>query len=207
MISSSLVRVGGGSAAMVGGVLILISAILGYLTAGAESVSQQANTGAFAFVTLLYLLAVILVLGGLVGLYARQSEEAGLLGVVGFLVAFLGTALMVGASWNQAFFTPGLAETPVGLVLLEQGLTGWVNFGFTLTFLLASLGWLVFGVATLLARVYPRPAAVLLIIGALISLIPLSYTEVLLAAAIAWLGFDLLAGRGSPAVTTERRLQ
>ncbi len=207
MVSSSLVRVGGGAAAMVGGALILISAIIGTLAfGGAETVAEQASTGAYAFVTLLYLLAVILVLGGLVGLYARQSEEAGLLGVVGFLVAFLGTALMVGAAWNQAFFTPGLAETPVGLVLLEQGLTGWVNFGFTLTFLLVSLGWLVFGVATLLARVYPRPAAVLLIIGALISLIPLSYTEVLLAAAIAWLGFDLLAGRGSPAVTTERRV-
>ena len=207
MISSSLVRVGGGAAAMVGGTLILISAIIGTLTfGGAETVAEQASTGAYAFVTLLYLLAVILVLGGLVGLYARQSEEAGLLGVVGFLVAFLGTALMVGASWNQAFFTPGLAETPIGFVLLEQGLTGWVNFGFTLTFLLVSLGWLVFGVATLLARVYPRPAAVLLIVGALVSLIPLSYTEVVLAAAIAWLGFDLLAGRGSPAVTAERSL-
>ncbi len=204
MTSSNLVRVGGGSAAMVGGVLILISAILGSLALGAESISEQASTGAYAFVTLLYLLAVVLVLGGLVGLYARQSEEAGLLGVVGFLVAFLGTALLVGASWNQAFITPALAETVAGVVLLEQGLPGWANFGFTLTFLLASLGWLIFGVATLLARVYSRPAAVLLIIGALVSFIPLSYTEVLLAGAIAWLGFDLLAGRGSPAVQPER---
>lgn len=32
-------------------------------------------------------------LGGLVGLYAKQSEAAGRLGFVGFLVAFLGTAL------------------------------------------------------------------------------------------------------------------
>ncbi len=206
MISSNLVRVGGGSAAIVGGVLILISAILGSLAVGGEGISEQATTGAYAFVTLLYLLAVVLVLGGLVGIYARQSEEAGLLGVVGFLVAFLGTALLVGVSWNQAFVTPALAETVAGIVILEQGFTGWANFGFTLTFLLASLGWLVFGVATLLARVYPRPAAVLLIIGALISLIPLSYTEVVLAAAIAWLGFDLLAGRGSPAVTTEQSL-
>jgi hypothetical protein len=198
MTSSNLVRVGGGSAAMVGGVLILISAIIGSLALGAESISEQASTGAYAFVTLLYLLAVVLVLGGLVGLYARQSEEAGLLGVVGFLVAFLGTALMVGASWSQAFFTPGLAETGSGTIFLGQGLSGWIDLGYTLTYLLASLGWLVFGVATLLARVYPRPAAVLVIIGALISFIPLSYTEVVLAAAIAWLGFDLLAGRGSP---------
>ncbi len=144
-------------------------------------------------------------LGGLVGLYARQAEEAGLLGVVGFLVAFVGTALMVGAVWSQAFYTPGLAETGAGTIFLESGLSGWINLGFALTYLLTSLGWLVFGVATLLARVYSRLAAVLVIIGALVSFIPLSYTEVLLAAAIAWLGFDLLAGKGSPAVTTERR--
>jgi hypothetical protein len=205
MISSSLVRVGGGSAAMLGGVLILISAILGYLTAGAENISEQATTGAYAFVTLLYLLAIVLVLGGLVGIYARQADEAGLLGVLGFIVAFVGTALMVGATWSQAFFTPGLAETGAGTIFLEQGLSGWVNLGYTLTYLLASLGWLIFGVATLLARVYSRAAAVLVIIGALISFIPLSYTEVLLAAAIAWLGFDLLAGKGSPAVQPERR--
>ncbi len=74
MISSSLVRVGGGAAAMVGGALILISAIIGTLAfGGAETVAEQASTGAYAFVTLLYLLAVVLVLGGLVGLYARQS--------------------------------------------------------------------------------------------------------------------------------------
>ncbi len=47
MISSSLVRVGGGSAAMLGGVLILVSAILGSLAlGGAESISEQASTGA-----------------------------------------------------------------------------------------------------------------------------------------------------------------
>ncbi len=121
MISSSLVRVGGGSAAIVGGVLILISAILGSLAIGGEGISEQASTGAYTFVTLLYLLAVVLVLGGLVGLYARQAEEAGLLGVVGFLVAFLGTALDVGAAWNQAFFTPAWASRgrPLGVAELR----------------------------------------------------------------------------------------
>jgi hypothetical protein len=71
-----------------------------------------------------------------------------------------------------------------------------LDFGFTLTYVLTSLGWLLFGVATLRAGVYSRAAAILLIIGALISFIPLPLTEVILAVAIAWLGFDLITERG-----------
>jgi hypothetical protein len=33
-------------------------------------------------------------------------------------------------------------------------------------------------------------------VGAIISFVPLPLTEVILAVAIAWLGFDLLTGRG-----------
>jgi hypothetical protein len=141
---------------------------------------------------LLFLLGAILVLGGLVGLYARQSEQAGSLGLVGFLVTFLGMALVVGASWERAFTEPALAQ--VSPELLAQDPPGWVNFGFILSFALASVGWLLFGVATLRAGVYPRAAAILLIVGALISFVPLPLTEVFLAVAIAWLGFDLFRG-------------
>ena len=184
-------------AAIAGGVLIVIAALIGSLTLGVSTISEELIPGAYTFVTLVYLLAMVLVLGGLVGLYARQSEEAGVLGVIGFSVAFLGTAMMVGAAWTQVFITPALAEAIPSL--FESGLLGWLALGFALTYLLLSLGWLLFGVATLVARVYPLPAAVLLIIGALISFIPLSYTEILLAAAIAWLGFfALFIGRDAP---------
>ena len=79
--------------------------------------------------------------------------------------------------------------------LLAQDPPEWVAFGFTLTYVLASLGWLLFGVATLRAGVYSRAAAILLILGAIISFVPLPLTEVILAVAIAWLGFDLFTGR------------
>lgn len=39
---------------------------------------------------------LVFLLGGLVGPYIRQSEAAGKLGVVGFLLAFSGTALVEG---------------------------------------------------------------------------------------------------------------
>jgi hypothetical protein len=55
----------------------------------------------------------ILVLGGLLGLYAHQSEEADSLGLVGFLVTFLGMALVVGASWEATFTEPALVHADV----------------------------------------------------------------------------------------------
>src|ERR671914_969025 len=70
-----------------------------------------------------------------------------------------------------------------------------VAFGFTVTYVLASVGWILFGVVTLRAGVYPRAAAILLMVGAVISFVPL-LTEVILAVVIAWLGFELLTGRG-----------
>src|ERR687889_1113426 len=192
MNSANLARAGGGLAAILGGLLIVVAAIVG-LFVDFDNVAVAA-TGSYILFTILSLLGAILVLGGLVGLYARQSEQAGSLGVLGFLVAFLGTALAVGAFWAITFTEPAFAQ--VAPELLAQGPPGWLNFGFTLTFALTSLGWLLFGVATLRAGVYPRAAAILLIVGALISFLPLPLTEVILAIAIAWLGLELFTGRG-----------
>jgi hypothetical protein len=120
-----------------------------------------------------------LLLLGLVGLYTRQSEATGVGGLIGFLVAFVGTVLAQGSVFAG---------------------------------LLADLGWALFGVASLQARVYPRPASILLIVGAVgtavASALPrgepgsvLMYAvigaDIILNAAIAWLGFCLFArGRG-----------
>jgi hypothetical protein len=195
MSSPNLIR-WGGLAALIGGVLLVIAGLLDLIFAGGEF-SEIAQTGTFAFSSLLYLLGLILVLLGLVGLYASQSEAAGGLGLLGFLVAFLGTALAVGAFWTQAFVAPTLAlEAPE---FLNEDPGGRLGFGFTLTFLLASLGWLLFGVATLRAGVYPRWAAILLIIGAVLAFLPFPGTELVLAAAIAEVGFLLFTGRSAAA--------
>jgi hypothetical protein len=63
----------------------------------------------------LTLLAVYL-LFGLVGLYARQSAASGTLGLVGFLVAVLGTMLLAGAWWLEALAVPYAATKAPALV-------------------------------------------------------------------------------------------
>jgi hypothetical protein len=91
------------------------------------------------------LFGTVLVLFGLSGLYISQSEAAGTLGLVGFLLAFLGPALVVGVSWAEAFIAPFLAAEAPEFLETE-------NFAFPLSLLTFVMGWLVFGVATLRAR-------------------------------------------------------
>jgi hypothetical protein len=109
--------------------------------------------------------------------------------LAGFLVAFLGTALNMGFLWAFLFLTPTLAvEAPV---FLDEGPPP----GFYFTLITFAVGWLVFGVATLLTRVYPRIATIVLIIGAVLAILPLPFTTIVLAIAVAWLGFALFTGR------------
>lgn len=64
--------------------------------------------------SVLKLLTFFLLLLGLFGLYAHQSEAAGPLGLVGCLIAFLGTLLLSGDLWLEAFAFPYLRQVTLG---------------------------------------------------------------------------------------------
>ena len=179
-----------GLATVVSAVLSVIGDLL-RLFVDVES-SQTATTTPYALVFLLYLLGAVLLLLGLVGLYASHSEAAGALGLVTFLAAFLATALLVGVLWFELFITPSLATRAPGLAEAELGLAGFI-----LVFLLGVVGWLLFGVATLRTRTYPRWAAVLLMVGGVVAFVPIPLAGIVFSVAIAWLGFVLFTGRSA----------
>jgi hypothetical protein len=181
VVASSLIR-WSGLAAVLAGVLLILVELMELFAIDLENLGTQAATGTFAFWAGLNLLSMVLLSLGLVGIYSHQLEAAGVLGLAGFLVAFFGTALSVGASWTLLFAAP-LSPEVLG--------TPW----FELSFLLFALGWVLFGVAILRARVFPRAAGVLLIIGAVLLVIPLPARAVVLGVAVTWLGFDLFTGR------------
>lgn len=188
MSPSNLIQCSG-LALMLTGVLLVVADLLSpthlFFPVGFQSFSEPTMVTSSSFYTLqskINLLAAVLLLGGLVGLYARQSEAAGLLGLVGFLVAFLGTALLVGFLWTNAFVLPNLAvEAPTLL-------SGGPPAAFYLSLVALVLGWGIFGVATLRAGLYPRTAVVLLIIGAVTNLLPLPFTGFVFALAVGWMG-------------------
>ena len=161
--------------------------------------SELALTGIFTFQLTLYLVGLILVAVGLTGLYAHQSEVAGPLGLVGFLVAFAGTVFFSGFFWAGIFVAPALA---VGAPeFLDQG----GRFpGFYLSLLIYAVGWLLFGVASLKARVYPRAPIIALIIGAALDLFGAPLSGLVIDAAFIWVGFSLFSGRAASVGRTPR---
>ena len=200
MHSSDLIR-WSGLAAVLGAALLLISDLLS-LTVFSGDLVEIVTTGAYLADGGTRLLAGVLLLLGLVGLYARQSEASGALGLVAFLVAFAGTALILGTWWTNAFAAPSLAaEAPA---FLEAGPTGVLGFGFTLSFALGAVGWLLFGLVSLRARVYPRAAAAVLMVGAALTFVPLPISGVVLEVAIAWLGLVLFSQKEASVRQPER---
>lgn len=189
---SSLVR-WSGFAAMVAGVLLLIAELLELLPAFDNlPFSELALTGIFTLQLTLYLVGLILLAVGLAGLYAHQAETAGPLGLVGFLVAFAGTVLFTGFFWANIFVAPALAHGAPEF--LDQG----GRFpGFRLSLLIYAVGWLLFGLASLKARVHPRAPVILLIVGAALDLFGAPLSGLAIDAAFVWLGFSLFSGRSS----------
>lgn len=104
--ASNLIRVTR-LAAVLAGALLLIAGLwnllLEIIVGGSESFSEFVVTTSWTVLSTMYLLGSLLLLVALVGLYARQSESAGALGLVGFLAALVGTGLLVGSLWTQAF--------------------------------------------------------------------------------------------------------
>jgi hypothetical protein len=198
MTSSHLVRLGA-LAIFVSGILIVIADLLRFLTGiEFENVGVAAARDSWLLITAAYLLGTVLLLGGLLSLHARQSEAAGVPGLVGFLAAFLGAALAMGINWAQVFVLPSLAvEAPI--FLRTEQVAGALNLWFMVTGLLFAAGLLLFGVATLWAGVYPRAAAIVLVVGALIEFasvfVQFPLNNVVSAVGGAWLGFTLLSGR------------
>ena len=200
MNSSDLIR-WSGLAAVLGGALLIVSDFLSF-TVNSGDLAEVVTTGAYLADGSMKVLAGVLLLLGLVGLYARQSEASGALGLVAFLVAFAGTAMILGTWWTNAFVAPSLAtDAPA---FLEAGPMGVLGVAYTLSFALAAVGWLLFGLISLRTRVYPRAAVVVLMVGAALTFAPLPGSQVVFEVAVAWLGLVLFSQKEASAQQSER---
>ena len=101
----------------------------------------------------------------LTAIYTRESAVLGRLGLIGYLTAFLGTLMVAGDWWFEAFVVPMIATAAPAV--LDLPLSGSVLVGAIATVGLYTVGWTVFGIAALRARAFPRAAALLLLAGGL----------------------------------------
>ena len=148
---------------------------------------------------------------GMAGLYARQVEQAGWLGLAGFLLFTVWMTMVCGFSFVEAFILPRLAtESPAfvaGFLGMFSGAPSEIDLGILPTLWNISgpmyiLGPMLFGIATFRARVLPRWAGALLALniiwvplGAIVS--PALQPKILIpiGLALAWLGYALFAER------------
>ena len=101
---------------------------------------------------------------GMAGLYVRQVEESGWLGLVGFLLFTLWMTMVCGYSFIEAFVLPKLAtESPAfvaGWMGMFRGAPSAVDLGvlpalWNISGPMYILGPVLFGIATFRARVLP----------------------------------------------------
>ncbi len=199
-MSSNWIR-WGGLAAVLAGASFIAADLLSLSIFPKFPSSESLTSEPYAIQSLLKLAGAALLLLGLFGLHARQAEAAGPVGTAGFLAAFSGTALAVGSFWATAFFAPAMAASdPAGFDALN-GPPGRLADAFIMTIASFVLGWMLFGVAAWRARVYPRAAALLVILGsplALGTLLVVGFpTGVFFSAAVAWLGYTLWSEKGA----------
>jgi hypothetical protein len=190
MSSSDLVR-WGGLAAILGGALFVVSALLiasmprGCI-GGECALEPMRDTGVAGALLMLALLLVVMGAAGLV-VRVRRAGRLGRLGRTGIVVAAVGAALPVIGGLVQGVLFDG--DYPLMPFFVIPGVLALV------------VGFVLLGLAVLQARVLPRWAAVLLVIGSLAMLgFNDQNAQALMAIpnGIAWMtvGYLLWSGKG-----------
>jgi hypothetical protein len=206
MTTSTLMRLAGLSA-IVAGLSIIVIGMFHPL-----NISSSVTTAAWINVHIFAFALGFFGLFGMAGLYARQVEESGWLGLIGFLLFSAWMTLVCGFSFVEAFIEPRLVtESPAFVASLMGMFTSMpseIDLGILPTLwnisgLLIILGPLLFGIATFRARVLPRWAGGLLALVAVLvpvgGMVPPEYQAkfimIPLGLAVAWLGYALFSER------------
>ena len=165
------------------------------------------TTGVWTIIIGLKFAMCLFFLVGFTGIYARQAERAGWLGLAGFSLLIVSFFLQTGFVFTELFVLPPVAPTLPGFVESALGVAnghpGVMDIGafvptYTVLGVCYLLGGLVFGIATVRAAVLPRWPAILLAFAAIITptaaLLPHAlqrYAAVPMGIAMIWLGWSL----------------
>ena len=209
--ASNLIRWAGLSA-MVAGVFFVLVGMFHPL-----NILSSVTTAQWGVVHILATAMGFFGLLGLTGIYARQAEESGWLGLAGYILLSLWLVNLAHFTFIEVFVLPPLVtEAPIvveSFMGIFSGSPGEINFGALSTiydlngFIGYMIGGLLFGIATFRARILPRWAGGLLAIGAMLVpfaalLPPVHEAKVTVPGGLAlvWLGYSLWVERRQKAV-------
>jgi hypothetical protein len=169
--------------------LIVLSQVM-RLALGRLLGPDWATTPAYTLTYAVALLGMGSLLLAVTAVYTRESAALGTVGLIGYVTAFLGTLMVAGDWWFEAFVVPAIATAAPAV--LDLPLSGSVLVGAVATVGLYTVGWTLFGLAALRAHAFPRAAALLLLAGGLAGPLALSTPyQIPLAIAIGWIGLTL----------------
>ena len=151
MQPSPLTRLAAPFALAAGGVFI-VAQILLLMTLDVTDKTATAANPVFVITQAAYFFGFCILLLALIAAYGWQAGEAGALGMVAFCAAVIGTTFLAGDLWFDAFAgpwiiaaAPEVANEPSGVIVI----------GAFASYTLFALGWILFGLASLRARVFP----------------------------------------------------
>jgi len=129
--------------------------------------AESAASTAFLWRQALSAVTAVLLLFGALGVHLRHSERAGRFGLIAFLVATVGSALLLAQEWNQVFFVRDLAVRAPDLLneLDGEDALSLSDLGALISFTVFSLGWIALAAAALRGRAFARMGPLLVIAG------------------------------------------
>jgi len=197
------------------GLSLLLGALLGIIGNVLNSALFPGNNphqyvnGLWLATALLGFIGSLLLVLGLPGLYARQAEKAGWLGLVGSALTIVAGIMFTGFSVILFLVLPWLAANAPKLAAGDGPPTIFVYI--LVASLLFAVGGILLGIATMQAGIFSRWAGLLVIIGAVLNLvaIPLpgiisgiigTVAFVVFALGVAWIGYALISPNSAEAV-------
>jgi hypothetical protein len=190
---SHRLRMMAGGAALVAGALFVLMEIawtVDTLRSGDAPFSEVAGNPVMMAASVVGLLGAALAIPAVMGIYRQQAETSGTFGLVAAGALGFALVLVAGVQWLMLFVAPWVAEgAPALLDADDPG--GTLGVGFMVSFIALSVGSVLFGASTLLAKTYAKWPAVLLIISGITGFLPFQWTFSAAFAGVAMIGYGL----------------
>jgi hypothetical protein len=179
-----------GPIVLAAGALLMIQQLIALTFFDRSRIEATMANPLFVPLAVAYFVAFCGLLVALVAAYSWEADEAGAFGVLGLLAALVGTMFLAGDLWFEAFAVPWLGDVaPASLHLAG----GTLIIGAFISYVLFAVGWVLFGLASTRARVFPRPISIAIVVGGIIGFqAALPPFAIPLAVAISWLGIWMM---------------
>ena len=187
-----------GPIALVVGLFLLIQQVAMASFLDRSAIESTMANPLFVPLAAAYFVAFCGLLVVLVTAYGREADEAGAFGVLAFLVALVGTMFLAGDLWFEAFAVPWLGDVAPASLHVPGGT---LVIGAFIGYVLFAVGWVLFGLASIRAHVFPLPISIAIVLGGIIGFqAALPPFAIPLAVAICSLGIWMIRTR--PATTS-----